>query len=657
MAWTPPRGGALLLDFAEPIPAGGPLRFEFEPQEGVTLHAVTDDAAGAFAITARRAETGATFAATTDDAAGHVAVWAYSTDTTALTWAASTDDARAAVAVAFDSNVSRPDAFQRLSRWREAGAAVRSEAAGWHFGRTLRPEAGSRWGEAPAVAAPAGARWHEGRALTAAPAVRWREAPRLASAASGGWEYPPVLSRSHAARWAEAPCSRSTIAGQWEYPPAVRPAGRTLWREAVALALSVQSRTRDAAFLGLAGRARWYRGRRAAWAPRWPSAPIYPADPGAPTVRRVLRLDFAAALPTGGLIRLDFGSRIGAPHLIFWGDTLIVDNSISITRVSDGAEIEAVSTTLSRDITQVDWELSLDVADLVSLDRLQGVNADPVELLVSINGYQWDLLAMSSAGSRKFAAVRAQVHGQSRAALLAAPYRRERSYSNAALKVAAQLLDDELTDTGWTMAYHASLAALLTEEWTVPAGVFSYQGKATLDALALVAGAIDAQLYADRTAQVFHLAPRYAVPPWQWADATPDVTIPADLVSVSGERPQPKTAWDQVIVSGQAQGVRVTVRRAGTAGNVGAPEVVDPLICQAGAGLARGRSVLSRGGRQSRVSLEELPITTGIGLIEPGALVEVQEFGETWRGLCVANSVSARFGRVTQSVELERHFA
>jgi len=66
------------------------------------------------------------------------------------------------------------------------------------------------------------------------------------------------------------------------------------------------------------------------------------------------------------------------------------------------------------------------------------------------------------------------------------------------------------------------------------------------------------------------------------------------------------------------------VTRTGTAGNLLAPMVVDPLITQAAAARQRGVAVLADTGRQIEVSLR-LPVLAETGIIEPGAFVEYHD--------------------------------
>jgi hypothetical protein len=99
--------------------------------------------------------------------------------------------------------------------------------------------------------------------------------------------------------------------------------------------------------------------------------------------------------------------------------------------------------------------------------------------------------------------------------------------------------------------------------------------------------------------------------------------LPADAVARESLRWQEKPAYNRVFVSGQEAGVLGQVTRAGTAGDVLAPMVVDPLITEAAAARQRGLAILADTGRQIEVTLR-LPVLAETGIVEPGAFVEYQ---------------------------------
>ncbi|TYZ40155.1 hypothetical protein C2U34_24340 [Ralstonia solanacearum] len=152
--------------------------------------------------------------------------------------------------------------------------------------------------------------------------------------------------------------------------------------------------------------------------------------------------------------------------------------------------------------------------------------------------------------------------------------------------------------------------------------------------------------------------PRYPVLPWNWAAEVPDRTLPIDVVKTLNLRWQEKPTFNAVYVCGERQGVSGHVVRAGSAGDLVAPTMVDALITHADAARERGRSILADVGRQARVTLE-LPMLNTLGLLDPGLMLAVGEGGSTWHGLVRATSIGAEWTEslsVRQTIEVERHY-
>lgn len=653
MPYTPPAG-AIFLDLSRPAPASLPLVLEFDPDIPASASIVEESDSAAFQAEARPPDALASLAATEGDDTAAFALAASAQASLAIVAATEGDDELSA-AVVLDSNVSRGVFAGELAGWNQAAPANAQASARWRTTPTVPAAIQGRWQAGRPVGAKVSGRWRNSPGLAPRVSAGWRDAQAQAALTRAGWRHPPGVAPRISAGWRDAQALAALTRAGWRYPPTVPRRIDAHWQDAAQVRVRVMGRVREGGAVRRGARAAWREAPRPDWRPLWASGPVVPPNPP-PVPGRLIRLDFSGPLPGGGLIRLNFGPLVNVPHVVYIGESIIVDNSISVIRVSDEAEIEAVSTRLSRDITQSDWELQLDVADLDAIEMLRPANAEPIELLVTINGYAWRIAALSATGPRKFAAHRAQITGRSLSALLGNPYFRGRNYSNLTDQLAAQLCDAELQYTGWEMAYHPDILTLMTQDWLVETGGFSYQNKSPMEAIGMIAVALGAQLYCDRTDAKLHMAPRYVLPPWQWATATPDVVIPSDFVSVAGERISTQPAWNQAIVSGQSRGVRVTARRTGTAGNIPAPDAVDALITHPQVGRLRGISILAGAGRQAVVSLEDVPITTGMGLVEPGMLVEVQETSGAWIGLCTANTIGAQLGRVTQAPEIERHY-
>ncbi len=327
-----------------------------------------------------------------------------------------------------------------------------------------------------------------------------------------------------------------------------------------------------------------------------------------------------------------------------------VINDVSLHRVSDGAQVPVFSLSLSLDAASWAWgfEASLPASAEALLDP--GTGAGPVALLAIVNGADFYVLAESISRERSFGDASIKVTGRGRNAVLAAPYAPVMSFSNAEARTARQLMDDVLTVNGITLGWSVDWG--LTD-WNVPAGVFAQQGT-WIEALTAIAGAAGGYLIPHRTERSMRVRHRYPVAPWDWDTVTPDFILPVDAVARESLRWLEKPPYNRVFVSGQELGVLGQVTRAGTAGDVLAPMVVDSLITEAAAARQRGIAVLSDTGRQIEVSLR-LPVLSETGIIEPGAFVEYQDGSVTRLGLVRATQVQAGLIEVWQTLGVQAY--
>ncbi len=155
----------------------------------------------------------------------------------------------------------------------------------------------------------------------------------------------------------------------------------------------------------------------------------------------------------------------------------------------------------------------------------------------------------------------------------------------------------------------------------------------------------------DQSLRVRH---RYPVAPWEWHAVTPDFVLPVEAVARESVRWLEKPAYNRVFVAGQEVGVLGQVTRGGTAGEVLAPMVVDPLITEAAAARQRGLAVLADTGRQIEVSLR-LPVLAATGIIAPWAFVEYQDGSVTRLGMVRATHVEAGLPEVWQTLGVQAY--
>jgi hypothetical protein len=367
--------------------------------------------------------------------------------------------------------------------------------------------------------------------------------------------------------------------------------------------------------------------------------------------------------PAGLAVELLFDTRWdGAPNLFFVCKKSVgppttvvvpirrvymVSNSVSLIRVSDGAPVKTDSLTLQLDYRSWVWGFSAAVP--ASMLALVGPTEEgPVELLAEVNGMQFRLLAERVGRDRAFRSDSMRVQGRGLIALLGEDYAPQLSFANAIDRNAQQLMADVLTLNGvpldWTVDWQL-------EDWLVPAGAWSHYGN-YISALNAIAQAAGGYLLPHASARSFKVLHSYPLAPWQWPDATPDLVLPADVAMRESRDWTFRPAYNRVFVQGQGQGLLGQVTREGTAGDLVAPLVVDPLMTAVAAVRQRGRAELSRGGRQIEVGLG-LPVLAETGIVLPGAFVDYTDEAGAVRGLVRSVSVQAAFPNVWQTIGVE----
>ena len=339
----------------------------------------------------------------------------------------------------------------------------------------------------------------------------------------------------------------------------------------------------------------------------------------------------------------------GEPVVVPVRRVYFVINNVTLYRVSDGAPVPVFNLSLSLDASS--WAWGFDAVLPAKAEALvAGSASGPVELVASVNGTPFRVLAESISRERIFGDTSIRISGRGRNAVLAAPYAPVMTFSNTEGRTARQLMDDVLTVNGIPLGWAVDWG--LTD-WNVPANAFAQQGS-WIDALTAIAGAAGGYLIPHPSAQTIRVRHRYPVAPWEWSTVTPDFVLPVDAVARESLRWLEKPAYNRVFVSGQDVGVLGQVTRAGTAGDVLAPMVVDPLITEAAAARQRGIAVLADTGHQLEVSLR-LPVLAETGIIEPGAFVEYQDGSVKRLGIVRATQVEAGMPEVWQTLGVQAY--
>lgn len=363
---------------------------------------------------------------------------------------------------------------------------------------------------------------------------------------------------------------------------------------------------------------------------------------------------FAALAPAGAHLLFFCENHIeppdGEPVVVPIRRVYFVINNVTLHRLPDGLPVPVFNLSLSLDAASWTWGFEALLPAAAESRVAPGSNGGPVELVASVNGTAFHVLAESISRERVFGDASIRISGRGRNAVLAAPYAPVMNFQQPQARTARQLMDDVLTLNGIPLGWNIDWG--LTD-WNVPAGVFTQQGT-WMEALVAIASAGGGYLIPHPSDQSIRVRHRYPAAPWEWSTVTPDFVLPVDAVARESLRWVEKPGYNRVFVSGEDVGVLGQVTRAGTAGDVLAPMVVDALITEAAAARQRGIAVLADTGQQIEVSLR-LPVLAETGIIEPGAFVEYQDGSITRLGLVRSTQIEAGMPEVWQTLGVQNH--
>ncbi|RYF54584.1 MAG: hypothetical protein EOO27_23320 [Comamonadaceae bacterium] len=329
-------------------------------------------------------------------------------------------------------------------------------------------------------------------------------------------------------------------------------------------------------------------------------------------------------------------------------------NNVSLRRVDGNIPLPQTSgLTLSLDDGSWTWGFSAVLPGRALADLEPTSTGEPVEIEATINGVAYRGLIESISRDRTFARSDIRVSGRGKAALLDAPYAPTLNFGNPFDDLTAQQLATEVltingVPLGWSLDWKP-------EDWLVPSDAWSHAGT-YISALNAIASAAGAYLQPHRTDESLSVLLRYPAAPWDWASVIPDFELPADPVQKESIEWIERARYNRVYVSGLKTGVIGKVTRAGTAGNLVAPMVVDQLITSAAAARQRALPVLANVGRQALLTLR-LPILSETGVIPPGKFIRFIDAGVTRIGITRSVSVTASLPTIWQTIGVETHVA
>ncbi|PWB28900.1 hypothetical protein DCO49_04125 [Stenotrophomonas sp. SPM] len=533
--------------------------------------------------------------------------------------------------------------------------------------------------------------WVSSRPLALSAAIGWSTSQSLGLSAGLAWQASSVVKRSLISGWhtemagramvrdmawtAMRACDREVSAPWISKLPSHRSARLLAWRHqgferrGVGLCWGSDRPTVGAfaaaswRHLGLsrvAATLRWGIGRGLPWGVRPKPSPIPEPEPSpfasGGRVPLALGCDPVAAF-AGVPLNLGVSAcYLVRPHR----RTYVVINTVSLVRLPDRTRIEVTRVSLGASRGTWGWTFDIELADPQQLALLKPTATGPRQFEVALNGYVWTGIIESFQRQREFSGGGVRLSGRSRTALLAAPYAPARVKATTEERSMAQLVAEELADTGFTSEYD-------TVDWNVPAGAWFYDASTPLDAISALAEASGGVVQSDPAALAMRVRAAYPASPWDWRTTPPDHVLQEDIVLTESLQMRSAPLYDAVVVTGEVAGKGVTckVRRSGEEGRLYAQQVSSPLISVPAAGAERGRNILCDRGEQAAVDLTvplfAQPLKPGeVGLVLPLDLVEVVGADGTWHGQCeslrIEVSADDQAVVIEQTATLERHY-
>ena len=345
-------------------------------------------------------------------------------------------------------------------------------------------------------------------------------------------------------------------------------------------------------------------------------------------------------------VELNFGADDcipGIPNRNWW----YILNSLSVTRLDNGVEIQVIDGNYSTDRSCWCWSYSLTVP-AAEIGKLEPINGQPVILKIMVNGNEHQMLLESRRRSRKFAQDIYTLTGRSQTALLAAPTAPLRSFLQENERTSVQLCQAELDRVFSDVVLDWQLIDELG--WIVQSESLSYSNLAPIDAIKMVVESGGGFVYSEKGSNTLTIKPLYKKTFWDVLSiAEYDRLLPESVVTSQSTDYQVYPNYNGITLTNDRKGLTAQVKRTGTsADNLLQPEN-NPMFNHVSMG-AYGKAKLAKAG-MVETHTYSMPISSEVGECVPG---EVVAFNAEWWG--IVDSVSVLFSHtvVSQAVKVER---
>ena len=337
-----------------------------------------------------------------------------------------------------------------------------------------------------------------------------------------------------------------------------------------------------------------------------------------------------------------------------------LDSYIMLNKIQAYAgslKLNPIAIHLSHDRQGYYWtcEVELSPDDFAALNLVQYDQGKEPLVTLKINANTFTFIAESYRDNRTFARRSYTVSGRSQTARLGADYAQLQQGMVTQAMYARQIADGVLENTGFRIGTWG------IPDWLVPARVYSLADKTPIAVLADIAQAAGGFVQSDPAERIIHIKPRFKVAAWQLAHSTPDVSIPASVITqISGQKQISTQCYGVFVSATHNKGVFRKIVRKASAGSPEASTLSHALYTADEPCLAAGIAALGDTGANKTEQIE-LPIMEkyALGIAQLGEIWQVTETSGAWLGIVDSVSITVSLEndapKIMQSVGVWRY--
>lgn len=267
---------------------------------------------------------------------------------------------------------------------------------------------------------------------------------------------------------------------------------------------------------------------------------------------------------------------------------------------------------------------------------------------VALNDLNFSIIAENPSRSRQFGKTSHNLDGRSITARLGADYAvpNDRLFDQA--NYASQIVNQQLQNLPFTANFDI-------DDWLIPASTYAVSNKTPIGVIMDIAEAAGSFVESHPTDAAMSIKKRWKINAWELATATPDVTIPADVIKHATDKTVKNTRYNTILLVGN---VGHEVFRATQGRDMAAPTLSNALFTAREVTIPKGSSVLSDSGTHSIQTLD-LIFDDSIPLAKLGQIWQINDTDGAWRGVITGVAldcpVAGETPKPEQTITIDRY--